>query len=213
MSKDILKFTDDFNKNTWIKIGTLAILCNVFVGIINFILSLINFSSYNALMGILLGFETISFILIMLFSIGIVTFSNELQNQTGLIAGATLIIVHVITYLNLYFYPYPIMSAIVLANGLIFLIMIATFIFFLLNLSKKYEEKIILYTVLVWLAVTVANFVFALTWPIFSDLTIAIRDFFTFCCFSVIIREYEGTMQKNIKKPVDYKHVKVKYEE
>ena len=214
LALNMFGFMDDFKTNSWIKIGILAMLLNVFVGITKIVFVSINFVlSSPTLDLLLLILETVSFSLLILFAISIILYSNEIQNQTGLYAGATFLIVTTITYFNLYFYPYLVMAILMYINAFIFLLMLATFLYFLLKLSEKYEEPIILIALAALLAAAVLNAIFIYISPIITTLILAIRDFLLFWAFSTIIMKHEGKGQKEKKKDVDYKHVKVKYEE
>ena len=207
-------FMNDFKTNSWIKIGIFALLLNVFVGITKIIFLSVNMVLSNQmLVGLLLILETVSFSLLILFAISIILYSNEIQNQTGLLAGWSFVIINIITYFNLYFYPYPVMAAIMFVGAFIFLLMLAAFLFFLLKMSEKYEEPIILVALAAMLAAAVLNAIFIYVSAIITSSILVMRDFLLFWAFSTIIMKHEGKGQKEKKKDVDYKHVKVKYEE
>ncbi|MHA1797527.1 MAG: hypothetical protein ACTSVY_03675 [Candidatus Helarchaeota archaeon] len=213
MSLNIFEFSNNLDVNRGIKIGILALFMNVIVNIIKFSLGLANIFLVNyAIMGILLGLETVTLALMLSFAITIYLTSKLFQNQTALIASITFALVNIISYMNLYFYPYLFMSILIFIDVPLFILMLATIIFFILKMSEKIEEKIMLYTVGIWIIVTIVNWIISYMFAVLIPLTLAVRDFFTAWSFGIIITDYETSGKKQAKSDKDYKHVKVRYE-
>ena len=210
---DIIQF-ENFTANREIKIGILALFANVFVGLARLIVGIpASMTGSLSLLFILIVLQTIAFVLLLLFGIGLIYLGKLFENETGLWAGITFIIVHVSSYLNVYLYIFPAWVPINLFNGVfVYLTMFLLIFFFLLNISKKYEEPIILIAGFTWIAATLLNMflVYVSAWA--TQIPLMIRDFITAWAFALIITKEEGSEKSGKLKDRDYRHVKVKYD-
>ena len=214
---EVIQF-DNYKTNREIKIGILAIFANVFVGLTRFIVGIpATLSGDLALNFLLIILQTISFALLVIFGIGLIYLGKLFDNQTGIWAGITFIIVHVVTYISVYLGIYPIWAAIDFFNAAFtFLLMFILIFFFLLNISKKYEEPIILATAVIWIVVNITIMLLILFLGgisiIVLPIPLMIRDFFTAWAFAIIITREEKSERKDKFDNDDYKHVKVTYD-
>ncbi len=213
MAFNISSVSENLKVHPEIKIGIIALFANVFVGLGRLIIGFVSVLTGSVVVYVIwVVLETIAVGLTVIFGISFYYLSKLFENDTGIWGSISYLIFYIITYLGIFFGIFVFWDAIIFFNGfVVFLSMFLLIFFFLLNISKKYEENIILVTAFVWLVATITGILIFIPFPLYVQIPYMVRDFFTAWCFAVIITKEEESSKPSKKKDIDYKHVKVTY--